>query len=101
MASTTEQSASAATKTGGARGRRRRFEGVVVSAKMDKTITVQHTALRPHPKYGKYVKRYTKLKAHDEHNEAREGDLVEIAETRPLSKTKRYRLVRIVRKAAR
>ncbi|RME72669.1 MAG: 30S ribosomal protein S17 [Planctomycetota bacterium] len=100
MSGTTETASAASASDTKRRGERRRFEGVVTSAKMDKTITVQHSYLRPHPKYGKYVRRYTKLKAHDEKNEAREGDLVEIAETRPLSKTKRYRLVRIVRRAA-
>ena len=99
MAGTTETASGQAGTGAKARGERRRFEGVVTSARMDKTITVQHSYLRPHPKYGKYVRRYTKLKAHDEKNEAREGDLVEIAETRPLSKTKRYRLVRIIRRA--
>jgi small subunit ribosomal protein S17 len=98
MAGTTDQAEG--TSATADRGKRRTFEGVVVSAKMDKTITVQHSYRRPHKKYGKFIKSYTKLKAHDEKNEAREGDLVEITETRPLSKTKRYRLVRIVRKAA-
>ncbi|GIW71437.1 MAG: hypothetical protein KatS3mg102_0979 [Planctomycetota bacterium] len=65
--------ASAPAQRGRPRGKRRRFEGVVLSDKMDKTITVQHTWLARHPKYGKYVRRFTKLKAHDEKNEARVG----------------------------
>ena len=81
------------------RGQRKTFQGKVISSKMAKTITVECSYLQKHPKYGKYVKRYTKLKAHDEEQKAKEGDVVEIQETRPLSKTKRYRLVRVVRAA--
>ena len=73
-------------------------EGVVVSAKMNKTITVLVTRLLKHSKFKKIIKRHVKYFAHDEKNEAAEGDLVEIMETRPLSKTKRWRLVRIVEK---
>lgn len=75
------------------------IEGIVKSAKMEKTITVEVNFLQKHPKYGKYMKRYTKYYAHDEKREAKEGDLVEIAATRPLSKLKRYRLVKVIRKA--
>jgi small subunit ribosomal protein S17 len=71
--------------------------GIVVSDKMEKTITVQEDRLAPHPKYGKYLKRGTTYKAHDEKEVAKEGDTVEIVQSRPLSKTKRWRLVRIVR----
>ena len=78
---------------------RRSIEGVVKSAKMQKTIVVEVSYLQKHPKYGKFMKRYTKFYAHDEKAEAKVGDLVEIVETRPLSKLKRYRLVKIVRKA--
>ena len=81
------------------RGRRQLLEGVVVSDKMTKTVVVQVERLVKDPRYGKYLKRRTVLHAHDEKNEAKEGDLVEIAECRPLSKTKHHRLLRIVQKA--
>jgi small subunit ribosomal protein S17 len=77
----------------------RTIEGVVASDKGDKTIKVVVAFQTRHPKYGKYLKRRTVLHAHDEKNEAREGDTVEVAECRPLSKTKHHRLVRIVKKA--
>jgi len=77
----------------------RTITGVVASDKGDKTIKVQVNYQTKHPKYGKYLKRRTVLHAHDEKNEAREGDTVEIAECRPLSKTKHHRLLRIVTKA--
>ena len=77
----------------------RTIEGVVASDKGDKTIKVVVNYQTKHPKYGKYLKRRTVLHAHDERNEAREGDTVEIAECRPLSKTKYHRLLRIVQKA--
>ncbi len=83
------------------RGRRPTRIGVVTSDVRDKTITVEVEYLVQHPKYGKYLKRRTKLHAHDENNEARRGDRVEIAETRPISKTKHWRLVRIVERAPR
>ena len=73
--------------------------GVVASDKGNKTIKVVVNYQTKHPKYGKYLKRRTVLHAHDEKNEAREGDTVEIAECRPLSKTKHHRLLRIVQKA--
>ena len=73
--------------------------GVVASDKGDKTIKVVVNYQTKHPKYGKYLKRRTVLHAHDEKNEAREGDLVQIAECRPLSKTKHHRLLKIVQKA--
>jgi small subunit ribosomal protein S17 len=73
--------------------------GVVASDKGDKTIKVVVEFQTRHPKYGKYLRRRTVLHAHDEKNEAREGDKVEIAECRPLSRTKHHRLVRIVEKA--
>ncbi len=72
--------------------------GTVVSDKMQKTITVREERLVKHPLYGKYVRRATRYKAHDEANDANEGDLVEIVSTRPLSKTKSYRLLRVVRR---
>jgi small subunit ribosomal protein S17 len=86
---------------GAARPRNARKErvGLVVSNKMDKTITVAIERQVKHPIYGKFIKRTTKLKAHDERNEAGEGDTVRIQETRPLSKTKRWRLVEVVERA--
>ena len=73
--------------------------GVVSSDKMDKTITVAVERKVKHPIYGKFVKKTTKFHAHDEKNEAKPGDVVIIMETRPMSKTKRWRLVEIVEKA--
>ena len=73
--------------------------GMVVSNKMDKTIVVAIADNVKHPLYGKIVKRTYKLKAHDENNECRIGDKVEVMETRPLSKDKRWRLVSIIEKA--
>lgn len=73
--------------------------GVVVSSKMDKTISVAIERKVPHPIYKKYFKKTTKLMAHDEKQESGLGDKVKIMETRPLSKNKRWRLVEIVEKA--
>ena len=70
--------------------------GIVTSDKMDKTITVAVINRKSHPIYGKILTTTVKLKAHDGENSAKEGDTVEIMETRPLSKTKRWRLVRVV-----
>ena len=81
------------------RGRRKVRTGVVVSDSMDKTVVVRIASSVRHPMYGKIVRRSTKLKAHDETNEARAGDTVRIMETRPLSKTKRWRLVEVVERA--
>lgn len=78
------------------RGKRKVFVGKVVSAKMDKTIVVEVTRLVRHSLYPKTLRATSRFKAHDEKNLAKEGDLVEIMETRPLSKTKRWRLVRIL-----
>src|SRR5438552_10727364 len=77
----------------------RTLEGVVASDKGHKTIKVVVNYQTRHPKYGKFLKRRTVLHAHDENNEAREGDTVQLAECRPLSKTKHHRLLRIVQKA--
>jgi len=77
----------------------RKIQGVVASDKGNKTIKVVVEYQTRHPKYGKYLKRRTVLHAHDEKNEAKEGDTVELAECRPLSKTKHHRLLRIVTKA--
>ena len=81
------------------RNSRKVYVGKVVSAKCDKTITVMVETYRKHPLYGKRVKYSKKFTAHDELNQAKEGDIVEIMETRPLSATKRYRLVKIVQEA--
>ncbi|WAA09424.1 MULTISPECIES: 30S ribosomal protein S17 [Fervidibacillus] len=81
------------------RNQRKVYTGRVVSDKMDKTITVMIETYKKHPLYGKRVKYSKKFKAHDEHNEAKVGDIVRIMETRPLSATKRFRLVEIVEKA--
>jgi small subunit ribosomal protein S17 len=79
-------------------GRKTR-QGRVVSSKPDKTITVQIEVARRHPQYEKIVRRSRTLHAHDERNEAGEGDLVKLVETRPLSRTKRWRLIEILEKA--
>jgi small subunit ribosomal protein S17 len=73
--------------------------GVVRSNKMDKTITVAVERKVKHPIYGKFVKKTTRFHAHDEKNECTVGDIVKIMESRPLSKTKRWRLVEVVEKA--
>ena len=79
-------------------GRKRKtVVGVVVSDKMFKTIVVAFEKRIKHPRYGKFVKRKTKYKVHDEENKARIKDMVEIVEVRPLSKTKRWNLVRIIK----
>ena len=72
--------------------------GIVVSNKMDKTIVVAVQQKKKHPKFGKFVKKTTKFYAHDEKNDCSIGDLVQIKETRPLSKTKRWRFVKIIEK---
>ena len=81
------------------RSRRKIREGVVASDKMDRTITVLVSQQKPHPLYGKTITRSTKLAVHDEDNDAREGDLVRVMETKPLSKTKRWRLLEILERA--
>jgi small subunit ribosomal protein S17 len=81
------------------RGRRKVREGYVVSDKMDKTIVVEVEDRKKHPRYGKVVRSTAKLKAHDEQNSAGIGDRVLLMETRPLSATKRWRLVEILEKA--
>lgn len=73
--------------------------GVVTSDKMEKTITVSIERRVKHPIYGKFVKTTKKFKAHDEKNDAKTGDTVKISETRPLSKTKRWRLVEVLERA--
>lgn len=79
--------------------KKRTLTGVVVSDKMDKTITVKVERQVQHPLYGKYIKRSTKVHAHDETNECKIGDTVTVIESRPLSKTKSWQLVEVVEKA--
>lgn len=81
------------------RNNRKVYTGRVVSDKMDKTITVVVETYKNHKLYGKRVKYSKKLKAHDENNQAKTGDVVRIMETRPLSATKRFRLVEVVEEA--
>ena len=81
------------------RNLRKTRTGIVTSNKMDKTVTVAVERKVKHPIYGKFVKKTTKFHAHDEKNECTVGDTVRIMETRPLSKTKRWRLVEVVEKA--
>ena len=81
------------------RNLRKQRTGLVVSNKMDKTITVKVERRLMHPLYGKFVKRSNKFFAHDEENACNIGDLVRIMETRPLSKNKRWRLVEIIERA--
>jgi small subunit ribosomal protein S17 len=77
----------------------RTIEGRVVSNKMQKTVTVLIERQVQHPLYGKIVRRSTKVHAHDENNECKEGDVIRITETRPLSKTKNWRVVKVVTRA--
>ena len=79
------------------RGIRKTLVGEVVSDKMDKTVVVRTVSRVPHPRFGKIVKHTAKFHAHDEKNEAKTGDKVRIMETRPLSKTKRWRLVEVLK----
>ncbi len=79
---------------------KRTVQGRVISDKMDKTITVLVERQVKHPIYGKYVRRSTKLHAHDEANQCQVGDVVAVQECRPLSKTKTWRLVEVIEKAS-
>ena len=81
------------------RGHRKERRGVVVSDAMDKTVVVRVDVLKPHPKYHKMMRRSIRLHAHDERNEAHPGDTVRLVETRPLSRTKRWRVAEILEKA--
>ena len=99
MATETESSAAAEPGAAPVPGQRL-LTGKVVSNKMDKTIAVSIERLVKHPTYGKYIRRTTKLLAHDESNECKEGDMVRIAECAPKSKTKNWRVVEIVTRAA-
>lgn len=89
----------ASTSAGGERNRRRVRIGRVVSTKMQKTVVIVLESRVRHPLYGKIMRRTKKFKAHDEENTCNEGDTVEIMETRPLSKDKRWRVTRIVERA--
>jgi small subunit ribosomal protein S17 len=81
------------------RNERKTIRGTVVSRSGDKSIRIEMNFKVPHPVYGKLVKRTTRLGVHDEKNEAKVGDLVEVTECRPMSKTKSWRLVQVVQKA--
>ncbi len=81
------------------RGQRKERRGVVVSSAMDKTIVVRVDTVKPHPRYKKVVRRSTKFHAHDEGNVANVGDVVRIVESRPLSKTKSWRLAEVLEHA--
>jgi small subunit ribosomal protein S17 len=83
----------------GHKGRRIKLIGIVASDKMNKTRRVEIPRLVKHPRYGKYIKRRTICYVHDENNESHVGDTVEIMETRPLSRTKNWRLVQIIARA--
>ena len=87
------------TKTAAKRGLAKTREGRVTSNKMDKTVVVSVSTYKKHPQYGKYVMRTKKYRAHDERNECQIGDRVLIVESRPLSKSKRWRVRKIVEKA--
>jgi small subunit ribosomal protein S17 len=84
----------------GERGKRKTLTGVVSSDKMDKTIVVMVNRLVLHPMYKKYIRKRTKVKAHDDKNECRAGDKVLLVETRPLSRSKRWRVKQILERAA-
>jgi small subunit ribosomal protein S17 len=81
------------------RRNRKLREGIVVSSKMDKTVVIAQKRRIPHPLYKRYITLTKKYYAHDENNECRVGDFVRIMETRPVSKTKRWRLVQVLEKA--
>ena len=86
-------------ETSETRNARKERVGVVVSSKMDKSIMVAIQRQIKHPIYGKFIRKTTKLMAHDEQNDAGEGDTVRIMETRPFSKNKRWRLVEVMERA--
>ena len=96
---TNEQSTSADDRSSTSRGRRKERVGKVVSDKMEKTVVVSLTRQVPHPLYKKYFKKTTKFVAHDEKGDAKTGDTVRIMETRPMSKTKRWRVVEVLERA--
>jgi len=90
----------ASTEQPSAERAKRRIVGRVISNRMDKTITVSVERTVKHPLYGKLLRKTTKLHAHDENNECHEGDLVAVVETRPLSRSKHFRLVEILESAS-
>ena len=81
------------------RGKKRQVQGKVISNKMDKTIIVMTERLVKHKLYHKYIKRRSMFTAHDENNDCRTGDMVRISESRPISRTKKWRLSQIIEKA--
>ncbi|MBL7139481.1 MAG: 30S ribosomal protein S17 [Planctomycetes bacterium] len=81
------------------RGNRHRLRGVVVRDKADKTITIEVVRRFRHPRYGKMVRRHSCIAAHDETNDARVGDMVEIVSCRPMSRTKRYRVLQVIERS--
>jgi small subunit ribosomal protein S17 len=87
------------TEVARARGNRREFRGVVVSDAMDKTVVVRVDTVKMHPRYKKVIRRSKRYHAHDEGNQAKVGDVVRIVESRPLSKTKSWRMVEVVEAA--
>jgi small subunit ribosomal protein S17 len=99
MSESTAPDVESGTQTAPIRGYRKARRGYVVSDKMNKTVVVEVEDRVKHPLYGKVIRRTTKVKVHDEANTAGVGDLVSISETRPLSATKRWRLVEILEKA--
>lgn len=99
MSETAKATEAAAAETTVARSHRKTRQGYVVSDKMDKTVVVAVERRVSHPLYGKQVVRTKKYHAHDEENAARPGDVVRIMETRPLSKTKRWRVLEIIERA--
>ena len=99
MSTETTGASAAAGGTGSERGNRKVRRGYVVSDKMDKTVVVAVEDRVKHPLYGKVMRRTSKVKAHDEQNSAGIGDLVLLMETRPLSATKRWRVVEVLEKA--
>ena len=86
-------------QTSNTQKQRRHLQGVVVSAKMAKTIVIRIDRQVPHKKYGKYHTVSTRLKVHDEKGAAKVGDIIEIEETRPLSKDKRWRFIAVIKQA--
>ena len=80
-------------------GKRKTFIGEVISDKMQKTVIVRVETVKKHPKYHKVIRQHNKFKAHDEKGIAKAGDMVSIEETRPISKDKRYRVAKVVKKA--
>jgi small subunit ribosomal protein S17 len=99
MAENGNENAAATAVAGAERKRRKALRGRVVSDKMQKSVVVTIERLVKHPLYGKRIKRTSRYTAHDETNDCKEGDLVEIMETRPLSKTKRWRVTRVIERA--